>query len=63
MQIMHIARVNPAFFQAKNKDVLSAFWKQVTYVSGTYDTPDGFIKLNDKCEEIEKAHGGEKRWI
>jgi len=47
--------------QAKNKDVLSAFWKQVSYVAGTYDTPDGFIKLNEHIAEIEAKHGGEKR--
>ena len=40
---------------------MSTFWKQVSYVSGTYDTPDGFIKLNNHIEELEKAHGGEKR--
>ena len=35
----------------------------MSYVSGTYDTPDGFIKLNEKIEELEKAHGGEKRSV
>ncbi|XP_063686539.1 glucose-6-phosphate 1-dehydrogenase-like isoform X2 [Bolinopsis microptera] len=52
---------NP-FMKAKNKDVLSSFWSHVSYVSGTYDTPDGFIKLNEKIEELEKAHGSEKRF-
>ena len=35
----------------------------MSYVSGTYDTPDGFIKLNEKIEALEKSHGGEKRSV
>ena len=47
----------------KKQEVLAAFWKKVTYVSGTYDTPEGFIKLNNVMAEMEKQHGGEKKWV
>ena len=48
--------------QDRNTIVQAAFWKNVSYVQGTYDTPEGFIALNKRIEEIEKEHGGEKRW-
>lgn len=55
------AKSNP-FMKVKKQEVLAAFWKKVTYVSGTYDTPEGFIKLNNVMAEMEKQHGGEKKF-
>lgn len=63
MTTQQLADKSNPFMKAKNKDVLTEFWKRVSYVScGAYDKAEGFITLSDKIEEFEKSHGGEKRF-